>query len=462
MKQEIDGHTRLLGLIGNPVEHTLSPVIHNTLNDIMKQNRVYVPFHVEPEGLERAVQGAFDLNVLGMNVTVPYKNRVMDFVVELDSAAKAIGAVNTLVRTAQGYKGYNTDMPGLLRAVRSEGIELKNQTVVILGAGGASKAVAYMCMQEQARAVYILNRTVEKACEIADSMNQYFGSSVMKAMAMDEYKKLPEESWIVFQCTSLGLSPNTETVVIENPDFYQNVRVGVDLIYNPAETRFMKLVKEAGGQAYNGLKMLLYQGIIAYELWNQVQVSEEQAAFVYDRLYEAIHPSGDNIVLIGFMGSGKTTIGHQLERQYGYQFLDTDAYIEEKEGKSITRIFAEDGEEYFRQLETSVLRELIANSHHMLIATGGGMPLRKTNARLLRELGQVFYLHVSETGVWERVKDSHDRPLLECENPRGKIHELMTLRHPVYAGASHVQIQTDGRGVEEIVEEIYQYRIGCE
>lgn len=456
MIQQIDGHTRLLGLLGNPVEHTLSPVIHNTLSEILGQNQVYVPFHVEAEGLEQAVCGAFDLNILGLNVTVPYKNAVMQYTIELDEAAKAIGAVNTLVRSSKGYQGYNTDMPGLLRAIQSEGIELKNQTVVILGAGGASKAVAYMCMQEEAEAVYLLNRTVEKAQEIADSMNRLFGRPVIKAMAVEDYDKLPAVSRIVFQCTSLGLSPRVNEVVIEDREFYKQVRVGVDLIYNPTETRFMRLVKEAGGQAYNGLKMLLYQGIIAYELWNQVQVTAEQAEQVYDRLYEAIHPSGDNIVLIGFMGSGKTTVGKQIEKAYGYSFLDTDAYIEAREGRSINRIFAEEGEEYFRRLEAAILKELIANTSHALIATGGGMPLQKENARLLRELGRVFYLETSEEGIWNRVKDSHNRPLLECENPRQRIHELMNVRHPLYRSAAHVWLSTDGRRVEELAGEIYQ------
>lgn len=454
MIQQIDGHTRLLGLLGNPVEHTLSPLIHNTLSEILGQNRVYVPFHVEGEGLEQAVRGAYDLNILGLNVTVPFKNSVMEHVVELDKAAEAIGAVNTLVRTTGGYKGYNTDMPGLLRAIDSDGIQLKDQTVVILGAGGASKAVAFMCMQEQVKEIYLLNRTVEKAQAIADSLNGYFHRAGIQAMAVEDYGKLPPVPWIVFQCTSLGLSPRVEDVLIEDREFYNHVRIGVDLIYNPAETRFMGMVREAGGQAYNGLKMLLYQGIIAYELWNRVQVTTEQAEQVYDRLYEGIHPSGDNIILIGFMGSGKTTVGRQIEKQYGYSFLDTDAYIEAREGTCISRIFAEQGEAYFRKLEAEVLRELIAGTRHALIATGGGMPLQRENVRLLKELGRVFYLEASEESIWERVKDSHDRPLLDCENPRQKIHELMQLRQPLYERAAHSSIPTDGRRVEDLAEEI--------
>ncbi|MCM1494970.1 MAG: shikimate dehydrogenase [Bacteroides sp.] len=456
MIQQINGQTRLLGLLGNPVEHTLSPVIHNTLSALLEHNRVYVPFHVEAEGLEQAVRGAFDLNILGLNVTVPYKNLVMQYVVELDEAAKAIGAVNTLVRGEKGYIGYNTDMPGLLRAIQSEGIVLKGQTVVILGAGGASKAVAYMCMQEGASAVYLLNRTLEKAEAIADSLNHLFGRSVIEAMAVEDYDKLPAVERIVFQCTSLGLSPRVEEVVIGDREFYKHVRVGVDLIYNPAQTRFLTLVEEAGGQAYNGLKMLLYQGIIAYELWNGVPVTPEQAELVYDRLYEAVHPSGDNIVLIGFMGSGKTTIGRQIEKLYGYSFLDTDAYIEAREGRSISRIFEEEGEAYFRRLEAKVLQELIAGTSHALIATGGGMPLQQKNARLLRELGRVFYLETSEENIWNRVKNSHHRPLLENENPQQRIHELLEARQPLYQRAAHVSIRTDGRRVEELAGEINQ------
>lgn len=459
--RQVDGHTQLMGLIGNPVEHTLSPVIHNTLSELLGLNGVYVPFHVENDRVDAAVKGAYALNVLGLNVTVPHKQAVMDSLAELDSVAVAIGAVNTLVRVTDGYKGYNTDMPGLLRAITSEGVGLEGKTVVMLGAGGAAKAVAYMCMQEKAERVYLLNRTVEKAQEIADNMNKLFSRNTIEALELKDYKRLPEKPWIVFQCTSLGLSPRTEDVVIEDPWFYQWVEVGIDLIYNPAETRFMKLVKEAGGKAFNGLKMLLYQGIIAYELWNDVQVTEEQAELVYDRLYEAIHPSGDNIVLIGFMGSGKSTVGQKLE-QYGYSFLDTDAYIEEKEGRTISQIFQEEGEEYFRRLETQVLQDLIASTKHSLISVGGGTPLRRENARLLRELGQVFYLDVTEEVVWERVGTSTNRPLLNCEDPKERIRSLLAERRPIYEQAAQVRISTVNRSVEEIAEEIYQYRTGCE
>lgn len=452
----IDGYTRLLGLLGNPVEHTLSPVIHNTLNDSLNQNQVYIPFHVEADALSEAVRGAYALNVLGMNVTVPYKEQVMQSLVSVEPAAKAIQAVNTLVRVPGGFRGYNTDMPGLLRAVQSEGEELKGRTVVILGAGGASKAAAYMCMQEQAERIYILNRTLEKAEAVADSMNRIFQDARMQAMTFDAWKEIPGQAWIVFQCTSVGLSPDNDAVVLDDMDFYRNVEVGIDLIYNPARTRFMKLVCDAGGRAFNGLKMLLYQGIIAYELWNGVEITDEQVQLVYDRLYETVYPSGDNIVLIGFMGSGKSLLGHMLAQHHGYSFLDTDEYIERREGCRISDIFRQHGEEYFRRLETEVLTELIATTKHTVISTGGGMPLQRQHARMLRELGQVYFLKTGEEELWKRLKGCTNRPLLNCENPQERIHILLQERNPVYEQAAHRMVLTDGRKPEEIVQEIYQ------
>ena len=134
----INGKTRLLGLLGDPVEHTMSPLIHNSLSDILGINEVYVPFHTQREGLASAVKGAYELNILGMNATVPHKNEVMDSLVDIDDGAKAIGAVNTLVRVEGGYKGYNTDMLGLSRELDVYGIDLAGQKTVILGAGGAA------------------------------------------------------------------------------------------------------------------------------------------------------------------------------------------------------------------------------------------------------------------------------------------------------------------------------------
>ena len=268
MLNDINGYTRTCGLIGNPVEHTLSPVIHNTLSMVLGKNLAYVPFHVETGRLEDAVKGAFALNLLGINVTVPY----------------------TLVRTEKGYKGYNTDMPGLYRAMCEDGVKVKGQKVLILGAGGVARAVAMMLLDKGAKEAIILNRTVEKAQSIADEVNHLTGKKrkFAKALSIDAYDTLPEgERYLAIQATSVGMYPDCDAAVIEDPTFYKRVHTGYDLIFNPPKTRFMELVEAQGGEAYNGAKMLLYQGIIAFELWTGCQVEPWLADKVYERMQKA-------------------------------------------------------------------------------------------------------------------------------------------------------------------------------
>ena len=284
---EINGLTKTCGLLGNPVEHTLSPVIHNTLAELTGINLTYAPFLVENEQLGEAIQGARALHILGLNVTVPHKERVLSFLSEVDELAGKIGAVNTLVSTENGYKGYNTDMPGLYRAMVSDGIEAEGENVLLLGAGGVARAVAVM-LCDKAKQIIILNRTVEKAEAIAEEVNGYAGRKAAGALALDAYASLPGKDYLAIQATNVGMYPHTEKALITDTAFYQKIRVGYDLIYNPGETRFMQQVKAAGGQAYNGLKMLLYQGIIAFELWNNCRITEEQAAVVYRKLLEKL------------------------------------------------------------------------------------------------------------------------------------------------------------------------------
>jgi shikimate dehydrogenase len=233
------------------------------------------------------VKGAFALNFLGLNVTVPYKSDVIPYLADIDPLAKQIGAVNTLVRTAEGFKGYNTDVPGLYRAMCSDGVKFAGEKVLILGAGGVARAVALLMTEKDVAEIILLNRTVERAEAIAAEVNEFAGREIAKAMSMADHVLLPEnEKYVVIQATSVGMHPHEDQVIIEDEDFYRKVTVGYDLVYNPAETKFMKLTKAAGAPAYNGGKMLLYQGIIAYELWNDCQISDEQAELIYGKMLE--------------------------------------------------------------------------------------------------------------------------------------------------------------------------------
>lgn len=282
----IDGYTRVCGVIGNPVEHTMSPTIHNTLAEKLSHNLVYVPFRVEKGEAVTAVKGAYALNMLGVNVTVPFKSDVIPALSEIDELAEKIGAVNTLVRVKSGFKGYNTDMPGLYRAMCSEGVMLEGEKVVLLGAGGVARAVAFLCASKNVSKVYMLNRSLERAIALAREVNAKVGREFVSPMALSDYEKLPDEKFLAIQATSEGMYPNVGRAVIEDDAFYQKIHTGYELIFNPTNTRFMQLVRAQGGRAFHGLKMLLYQGIIAYELWNQVSVSEELAKEVYEAMKE--------------------------------------------------------------------------------------------------------------------------------------------------------------------------------
>lgn len=280
----VNGYTRTCGLMGNPVEHTMSPVIHNTLAEKLGQNLVYVPFHVPAGHVKEAVEGAFALNLLGMNVTVPYKSEVIPFLKDIDPLAEQIGAVNTLVRVEDGYRGYNTDMPGLYRAMCEDGVNIAGEKVLILGAGGVARAVAMLLAQRGAAEILLLNRSVDRAVLVAEEVNGIAGRQLVKAMALADHAGLPAEKYLAVQATNVGMFPHVEDAVIEDEAFYERIHTGYDLIFNPSETRFMQKVRSHGGRAFWGMKMLLYQGIIAYELWTGEQVGRELAAEIYGRL----------------------------------------------------------------------------------------------------------------------------------------------------------------------------------
>lgn len=281
MANQIDSKTKICGLLGYPIGHSISPLIHNELAARYGQNLVYVPLQVAPEKLKDAIAGADAWEFLGMNVTIPYKQDVIPYLTQIDPVAKQIGACNTLVRIEGGYKGYNTDAPGLYRAMEEAGAPIEGADAVVLGAGGVAKAIVYMLAEHGVRRIFILNRTQEKAQALAEELNAYYRKAFAYGMEMAAYRKLPEKDLLVIQATNIGMTPNTDAVVIEDPDFYSRIGFAVDVIFNPMETKFMALAKAAGAGVMNGLKMLLYQGIIAYELWNHVEVSAKDAQEIY-------------------------------------------------------------------------------------------------------------------------------------------------------------------------------------
>lgn len=282
----ITGKAKVFGLIGHPVGHSLSPVLHHTLADILGHEIAYVPFDVKRD-LESAVKGAFELNIQGMNVTVPYKQDVMEQLTDIDPLAEKIGAVNTLVRCEDGYKGYNTDMPGLFRAMESDGIMIKDGNFYLIGAGGAARAAFLMLLENGAKCVHILNRSVDKAEKLAQQLSVGYHTKVTYG-DLQSYKEISLENATAIQTTNVGMYPNIDDAAITDTGFYEKISAAYDIIFNPAITKFMALAKEHKKPAFNGLKMLLFQGIIAYEYWNKVSVTGDVAQKVYDAMLEEL------------------------------------------------------------------------------------------------------------------------------------------------------------------------------
>ncbi|NLG05238.1 MAG: shikimate dehydrogenase [Clostridia bacterium] len=448
----IDGNTKVMGVIGNPIRHTKSPQIHNEIARLMDHNLAYLPFEVKND-LAAAIKGAYHLGVIGMNVTVPYKSDVIPLLCEIDEQAKKIGAVNTLVRKEHGYKGYNTDVIGLKRELDEAKIPLENQDVIIIGAGGAARAAAFMCASLGVRHIMILNRNPKHAKDLAEDIIQSYSldpAHVSVGSLSDDFSWMTHSDYLAIQCTNVGLYPKSDEVIIEQEEFYQHLSYAVDLIYTPKETIFMQMAKRAGAKSYNGSRMLLYQAVAAYELCNDVKVPNE----AIEQLYQFVFGDQSNFVLIGFMGAGKTTVGKRLAELLHSRFADTDELIEEQEGLKISEIFEQYGEAYFRDLETNLLKKINREYTGVVLSVGGGMPIAERNHMYLKNIGKVIYLKTDAESVRQRLQHDHNRPLLQGHDVKRRITDLMELRNPIYEKLADLMIDTNDRNVEEIVTDI--------
>lgn len=268
----VTGKTQVFGLIGNPVAQSFSPFIHNSLAQAMGIDMTYVTFPVPHGSLKDAYRGMKALGIGGMNVTVPYKGDIMAELDKVDEAAANIGAVNTLVYEDGQVKGYNTDWIGLWRSLERRSVRLKGRRVLILGAGGSARATAVMAAKYGAVHITVANRTLEKAQAIVRLIGSTYG---VKADACSiEEAEITEGYEVIFQTTSLGMYPKAEGCPIRETRCLNTAEVAVDLIYNPEETQFLAAARRAGCQTINGMEMLFFQAVRAFELWQGQKVPE--------------------------------------------------------------------------------------------------------------------------------------------------------------------------------------------
>ncbi|MDU0202249.1 shikimate dehydrogenase [Paenibacillus sp. MAH-36] len=260
----IDSHTILYGVFGDPIRHSRSPIMLNRAFQEADINAVYAAFHVRPDELGDAVRGIRALGYRGINVTIPHKVEVMQYLDEIDEGARIVGAVNTIVNENGKLIGYNTDGIGYVRSLKEEtGIDLKGKSVLVLGAGGAARGVAYALAKEGAGCIYIANRTKERALELADTISAYTKTI---GLGLDEIANVVDEVEFVLNTTSAGMHPNTEELPMP-VELLKEHHLVSDLIYNPRITRFLREAEAKGARIHGGLGMFIYQGAFAFEYW---------------------------------------------------------------------------------------------------------------------------------------------------------------------------------------------------
>jgi len=263
---KISGKTRVCAVIGDPVEHSLSPAMHNAAFQKLGLNIVYVAFKVTKNELKYAISGARSLGFLGLNVTMPHKNAVISYLDEVDSTAEAIGAVNTIRNNQGKLAGYNTDGKGAMIALQESGVDPEEKKMLLLGAGGAAKAIAFQAVQEVEELV-ILNRTPEKAEQLAELLFKKFGSKVKGgALSVNVLKKEMKTADILVNATSVGMHPDVNMSPVPSDLLRRDLCV-MDIVYNPLETKLVKDAKAVGAKVVLGLDMLLYQGAVSFEIW---------------------------------------------------------------------------------------------------------------------------------------------------------------------------------------------------
>ena len=256
----------MCGVIGDPIGHSLSPTIQNAAFSHLGLDFVFLAFHVKAADLENAMRGMRSLGIHGLNVTMPHKSTVIGCLDEVDSAVKFLGSANTILNEDGKLSGFNTDGGGALKALRANGVDLSEKKVLLLGAGGAAKAIAFSFAQE-AGSLCILNRIPEKAAVLADALNRVFGKKIGGgALSPSAVQKNLQDADILVNATSVGMHPNVNQSLVEPQWLKPNLAV-MDIVYNPVETKLAKDAKAAGARVISGVEMLIYQGAASFEIW---------------------------------------------------------------------------------------------------------------------------------------------------------------------------------------------------
>ena len=388
------------GVLGKSLPHTYSPQIHKEFADYE-----YTVLERTEEQVHDLFKGAENLD--GFNVTIPYKKLAASVCTELSEEAKELGAVNTVVKTANGFKGYNTDVFGFKNMLERAGIDPSNKNCLILGTGGASTAVHYALKKMGAAKIDFCSRTGEINYE-----NVY---------------TVAQDSQIIVNTTPVGMFPEIDNSPIDLSQF-KNLYAAADIVYNPSRTRFLQQAQELGVKNAGGLSMLVAQAWEASRYFTRGPSSGSgttDAATQINAVIEKLQSQMLNITLIGMPGSGKTTLGKKIAKKTGRTFIDLDDAFKEEYNITPADVISKKGEDEFRRMETQLAKKILPQSG-LVIATGGGIVTRKENWFYLRANSKVIYLERPLKFLLKQ--DTSNRPLSRSTG----IEELYKKRTPLY------------------------------
>jgi len=272
-KLYVNGETKIYGIIGDPIEHTISPYLHNSAFKAAGLNSVYVPFWVTLEKLPQAIDGLRSLGVQGFNVTIPHKVTIFPLLDDIDPAAHRIGAVNTVKNEHGKLKGYNTDGVGILKALEKADIKLQGKAI-ILGAGGAARAIA-STLAEHVDEIVIYNRTETRALELSSDLRKSSRISIIgKKLDFQLSSEKLDDGDIIINTTSVGMHPDVTSSPIDPTVINNNIAV-FDVVYTPYKTKLLKEAEARGAKTVPGVNMLVYQAIKSFEIWTERSVKDE-------------------------------------------------------------------------------------------------------------------------------------------------------------------------------------------
>lgn len=410
------------GLIGAKLGHSYSKVIHEMICDY---NYDLCPLPTEQEAHDFMKRRDFK----AINVTIPYKQLVIPYCDYVDPKAMSIHAVNTVVNRDGRLYGYNTDYAGFAYLMESHGIRVQGKTVLILGTGGTSNTTAAVCVDMGAEKIYKATRRIDPAKAAEQDLLTY-------AQALEH-----KEIQIIINTTPLGTYPNVGQAAID-PAGFPALEAVLDVVYNPFKTEIVLRAEELGIPAFSGFEMLVAQAVFAAEHFLSKPINHAEIGRVHAILKKDI----SNVSIVGMPSAGKRSIGLRLAKKLGKRFVDTDAVVEQRAGKTIPEIMEEDGVPAFRKLEARVIAD-VSKENRQLICTGGGSLETPGTARLLHQNGPILFI---------------DRPLDELtvggnyplSTSRERLAEMEKERRPRYVEAADETIRYDTSFMEAVIDAI--------